>query len=433
MDERIRTGDFLDPEEWKKRVRAEQTAAAAAGESLDPRDLPPLHKYLHAEVKEVGDESDRTLQFVVSTADVDRDRDTINADGWDLANYLKNPVVLWAHDYSALPVAKALRAFVEDGVLKADDQFADADLYPFADTVYRMYKEGYLNAVSVGFLPTKWMWVEEDDRPFGVDFQEQEMLEHSAVPVPANPNALIEARSKGINMAPLAGWAEQVLDTWGESQGKILVPRRLVEETAKILDPTQRTTAVMRGYGGAAAVREPSAEPATDPSEPAGPPEDPPADEQVEEDDAATAETPGEGETEPAQPEAAGPIHGEPTTLNADALRFVTLLSEIRARAAKLPAPRSSKEIPDRQLRSEANFLAAKLMPDLDAETFGALFPECVGELVFGQVELTADGADEDLAAKLARLRRDDPEGFKAALKGIAEEVIGQRRGRVTV
>ncbi len=255
MDERIRNGGFLDPEEWKKRARAEVAAAKAAGEELDPHDLPPLHKYLHAEVKEVGDESDRTLQFIVSTADVDRDRDTINADGWDLENYLKNPVVLWAHDYSSLPVAKALKTYVEDGVLKANDQFADADLYPFADTVYRMYKEGYLSAVSVGFLPTKWMWVEEDDRPFGIDFQEQEMLEHSAVPVPANPNALIEARSKGINLAPLAGWAEQVLDTWGESQGKILVPRHLVEQTAKLLDPKQRTTAVMRGAG---TVKDPS-------------------------------------------------------------------------------------------------------------------------------------------------------------------------------
>jgi hypothetical protein len=37
---------------------------------------------------------------------------------------------------------------------------------------------------------------------------EQELLEFSAVPVPANGEALIEGRSAGIDIAPLLDWSE---------------------------------------------------------------------------------------------------------------------------------------------------------------------------------------------------------------------------------
>lgn len=38
-----------------------------------------------------------------------------------------------------------------------------------------------------------------------------ELLEYSIVPIPANPRALILARSKGINVKPIAEWAEKAL------------------------------------------------------------------------------------------------------------------------------------------------------------------------------------------------------------------------------
>ncbi len=60
----------------------------------------------HGEVN--ADGQYRTLSFTISTATADRDNDTIDVSGWDLRAYTKNPVVLWAHDYSSLPIGKAV-------------------------------------------------------------------------------------------------------------------------------------------------------------------------------------------------------------------------------------------------------------------------------------------------------------------------------------
>lgn len=193
-------------------------------------------QFILTEVKEVLGE-DRTLQFTVSTAAVDRDEDTVNPEGWKLDNYQKNPVVQWAHDYSQPPVARSLATWVENSALKSRAQFTPPDLYPFGYMIYRMYKEGYLNATSVGFMPIKFMFNEE--RTFGIDFLEQELLEYSAVPVPSNPEALIEARSKGIDVAPLLSWATELLDTWQEGGQGIWLPRKQVEQVIAILDPTK--------------------------------------------------------------------------------------------------------------------------------------------------------------------------------------------------
>jgi HK97 family phage prohead protease len=163
-----------------------------------------------AGVSEVEAEKDsRRVTFTISTASVDRDRDIISVDGWELANFKKSGVVLWAHDYRNLPVARSLKVWKEDDKLKSTAEFATAETYPFADTVYRMVKGGFLRATSVGFRPLKWNFNEERS---GVDFLSQELLEWSVVPVPANPQALVEASASGIDTEPLKQWAEQILD-----------------------------------------------------------------------------------------------------------------------------------------------------------------------------------------------------------------------------
>lgn len=82
--------------------------------------------------------------------------------------------------------------------MKGDIEFADAETYPFADTVHRFYKGGFLNAVSVGWLPLEWSASKDRTRPGGIDFTKAELLEVSCVPVPSLPTALAEARARGI-------------------------------------------------------------------------------------------------------------------------------------------------------------------------------------------------------------------------------------------
>lgn len=188
-----------------------------------------LRKGFTPEIKGIN-EKDRTIDFVISTDHVDRDSDTINVNGWDLSDYNKNPVVLFGHDYGKPPVARAIRTRVSDGKLKSTAQFADRETYEFADTVFRLLMGGYLNAVSVGFTPLEWSFTEDDDRSFGVDFKRQKLLEYSVVPVPANPNALIEARSKGINIQPVVDWADNILHNSKEVRQGLFIPKNTLEQ-----------------------------------------------------------------------------------------------------------------------------------------------------------------------------------------------------------
>jgi len=159
-----------------------------------------------------------TLEFAISDGSIDRSYDTINPNGWELENYRNNPVVLWAHNSTMPPVAKSIREWVEGGQLKSQAQFVSREISAFGHSIARMYQEKFLNAVSVGFSAKEWKFTEENDRPLGIDFIRQELLEYSCVPIPANPQALIDgAKSKKIDIKPLFKWAEEILEAHKDS------------------------------------------------------------------------------------------------------------------------------------------------------------------------------------------------------------------------
>ncbi|MCT6901917.1 MAG: HK97 family phage prohead protease [Lactobacillus sp.] len=150
------------------------------------------HSTFNFQVKQFGQEEDRTLRFIGSTEVPDRDGDIILASGWELDNYKANPVFLWAHDYSKPPIGKAIDVRVSNKQLIFDIQFPEEGVYPLADTVYKLYKGGFLNATSVGFVGKQ-----AEPIANGSKYIRQELLELSAVPVPSNPTALQQAKSKG--------------------------------------------------------------------------------------------------------------------------------------------------------------------------------------------------------------------------------------------
>lgn len=156
-------------------------------------------------------ENPRQLTFTISSESVDRMGDTIAVDGWQLDAYKKNPVVLWAHDSGGLPVAKSPRVWKERPKLRAETLFTSPGLSAFNDTVLEMYKGGFLSATSVGFVPLKYAFTDDPKRRFGIDFLEQELLEFSLVPVPANADALIEGKAAGIDVGPMLSWAEDIV------------------------------------------------------------------------------------------------------------------------------------------------------------------------------------------------------------------------------
>lgn len=158
-----------------------------------------LRKQMVAPIEAIGGD-DRCLRFTISTGIVDRERDTIAVAGWDLSNFLRNPVVLWGHDAAALPIGRAFDVGIEGDALKATVRFIPTDTPErgqFAEAVYRLARQGFLGATSVGFRPLKWAFTEDQERGAddwfpGIDFQQQELVEFSVVTVPANPDALLE-------------------------------------------------------------------------------------------------------------------------------------------------------------------------------------------------------------------------------------------------
>lgn len=212
---------YINSDEYKKRFKQEEKLDDAI-----------LRKQFTIEPITKSKETEDGLQvdFVISTDTVDRDQDSISVDGWKLDNYRKNPVVLWAHDSRQPPVAKSLSEWTQDGKLKSTAQFTPKDLNPFGYMTGQMYLKGFLNAVSVGFQAQEAKWAaDEQNRPWGIDYFKQELLEYSCVPVPANPEALVDAKGAGIDLDPMLDWVERVLD-----EG-ILIPKGRAEKIYSIL------------------------------------------------------------------------------------------------------------------------------------------------------------------------------------------------------
>jgi HK97 family phage prohead protease len=154
--------------------------------------------------KESTDE-DNTAIAAISTDAIDRDKEVMLPKGVDFENYNKNPVVLWAHDYSGTPVGKT--QWIKQGrkYIKAKWEWADTDK---AQEIKQLWDGGFLGAVSVGFIVTKSHEptpVEIKKNPEWAEvyriIDEWELLEYSIVPVPANPEALAGIKDLGISEA----------------------------------------------------------------------------------------------------------------------------------------------------------------------------------------------------------------------------------------
>ena len=146
------------------------------------------------------------LSIVMSSATEDRMGDTINQAGWKLDAYKANPVLLWGHDSFSPPGGKVKAAVVEGGKLKAKGvEWVPKEVSQFAWSISEMVRLGFVKAVSVGFRPAKWSYNDAG----GVNFEEQELLELSFVSVPANPEALVEAKSFDVGLVDR--WAADLL------------------------------------------------------------------------------------------------------------------------------------------------------------------------------------------------------------------------------
>lgn len=151
---------------------------------------------LPIETKDLGE---RSVQFSISKEVVDRDGDILRAGGVDFSNYMKNAVFLGFHNPHDFPLGKVTKFWVEGDSVKAivyfptleelsSDPENASEKAKLVDFTYHCYKTGMLNAVSVGFIPLEWT-----ETKTGYDITKWELLEFSAVAVPANQDAIAEA------------------------------------------------------------------------------------------------------------------------------------------------------------------------------------------------------------------------------------------------
>jgi len=169
----------------------------------------PLRREIHpaATVPPAADNAPQhTIDFRSSDQTLDRYQEIITVAGWHLENYRKNPVVQNAHNYCSLAdtIGKSLITEIRLVAPKPGEggahlfqriQFAVAE-NPMAKVAYGLYKGGFLNAVSVWFIPLRWENGSET-KGYRRKFLEQELLEVSAVSIPANPNALTLGLKEG--------------------------------------------------------------------------------------------------------------------------------------------------------------------------------------------------------------------------------------------
>lgn len=147
---------------------------------------------------DAGLEEKRQIRVIAASGRADRTGDIVNVDGIELANYKKNPIILWAHDHYGLPIARAVDIRVESGKLTMLLEFAPKEVYEFADTVYKLVKGGFLKGVSIGARVLEAEWIlDKNEEIIGRKFNKLELLELSVVAIPADSKALITAVKSG--------------------------------------------------------------------------------------------------------------------------------------------------------------------------------------------------------------------------------------------
>lgn len=146
---------------------------------------------------------DGSLEFVLSDETLDRYGDIVEASGWVLTNFRKNPIALFGHS-SSFPIGTWTNIRIEGGKLVARLKLAARGTSARIDELIGLVEQGILRAVSVGFRPLEWEPLDEKKPYGGQRYKKSELLECSLVSVPANPAALQLAKSLNISEETLS-------------------------------------------------------------------------------------------------------------------------------------------------------------------------------------------------------------------------------------
>ena len=140
-------------------------------------------------LKSVIDEDGR-YTFLITNDTLDRANDSVDPDGLDIRRFLENPRVLKIHDDKQWPIGRFVKLERVGNGWRGTVEFCPADypvVGPDAEFCRRALRDGFINAVSIGFRPLNYTINEAG----GMTITESELLEFSIVPIPCNPDCLL--------------------------------------------------------------------------------------------------------------------------------------------------------------------------------------------------------------------------------------------------
>jgi len=136
---------------------------------------------------DIDDDGGVHICGMASTSDFDRAGDTIDATAWTkggLANFEKNPIILFNHDYNH-PIGRATGVKVTENGLELKAKISKSAVVP-SGAVADLVEDGVLGAFSVGFRVKDADYLSETD---GLKIKDAELFEVSVVSVPCNQAA----------------------------------------------------------------------------------------------------------------------------------------------------------------------------------------------------------------------------------------------------
>jgi len=186
-------------------------------------------------------EETRSATFVISTNQEDRYGEIVDQKSWDFKSYKQNPLVLWGHDpdqpENVLGTAGNLKV-AKDGSQTTAELSFDSDINPKAGLVFEQIKRGTLRTVSVGFM--NHSFEVENDVPV---LKDNELLEISVVPIPANPGAIALGLKSGEINRKDAKW---LMDSMRAEADLMEEQYKSSEKKEKSMTPEQ-ATAIIEG------------------------------------------------------------------------------------------------------------------------------------------------------------------------------------------
>jgi len=175
----------------------------------------PIRRELAVEAK-VLNEADGTVEFVASDETLDCYNEIVRVNGWRFTHFAKNAPFVDSHDYSSITkLLGQVMSWKLDGSQLVETVRYSREPGTLADWAFKMVRDKFLKAVSVGFVPvrmaSKWDATPADFitaiNEMGLDattaaklrvvYLEQEQIELSQCVIGANPNALAKAYKAG--------------------------------------------------------------------------------------------------------------------------------------------------------------------------------------------------------------------------------------------